>query len=215
MSRRFVGAAALVLAGLVLAACAGPAPAPTAPTTSEAETEVSVEPTAPPADEEVIRGTRESPIPYGEAYTFEDIGEAGGPAWTVIIDEPRDMSEEILASAVEMYGDNEDYIYTSRPPEGSTFLGYTGSVERLMDFPSYPGADLETDLIGSNGQTYTDLALFFTPPEAYITDIAEMYAPAVSRFSDVQIVPLGTTAQQVLVTMRNTGERIYFGTPVP
>ena len=211
MTTRFLGSAALALAGLLLAGCAAPAPTPT---TSEPPAAGSAEPTAaaPEPVVEDLAGTRQNPIPYGQPYTFEDIGEAGGPAWTVIIDEPRDMSVEILDAAIAVYGEDENYIYTSRPPEGSTFLGYTGSVERLMDFPAAPGYDFETDLIGTDGQTYTDLALFFTPPEDYITDISEMYAPAVSRFSDVQIVPTGTAAQQVLVTMRNTGERIYFGT---
>lgn len=209
MTPRPVVAATLVLAGFVLGACAGTPASPSASTT------VAAEATATPAasaEAELVKGTRENPIPYGEPYTFEDIGEMGGPAWKVTIDEPRDMSAEILASAVEIYGDeDESYLASSRPPEGTYFLGYTGSVERLLDFPASPGADLETDLIGSDGQTYTDLALGFTPPEEYISNISEMYAPAVSRFADVQVVPLGVTAGQVLVTMLNTGERVYFG----
>lgn len=76
-------------------------------------------------------------------------------------------------------------------------MGYTGTVERL----------------GSDGNTYNMLTLGVGGPEEYLVNIAEMYAPATARFSDVQVVPEGVTAGQVLVTMTNTGERVYFGTP--
>ena len=68
-------------------------------------------------------------------------------------------------------------------------------------------------IIGSDGNTYNMLTLGVGAPEEYLVNIAEMYAPATARFSDVQVVPEGVTAGQVLVTMTNTGERVYFGTP--
>lgn len=54
-------------------------------------------------------------------------------------------------------------------------MGYTGTVERL----------------GSDGNTYNMLTLGVGGPEEYLVNIAEMYAPATARFSDVQVVPEG------------------------
>lgn len=170
--------------------------------------------TATPSAEAPAAGTRANPIPFGQPHIFEDVGEAGGPAWSVTIDEPRDMSAEILAFAVETYGsEDESYLSSSRPDPGSTFLGFTGTVERLLDSPATPGSDLDTALISEDGNTYSALLLFVSPPEEYITNIAEMYKPATARFANVQPVPEGTVAEQVMVIMRNTGERIYFGLP--
>lgn len=201
----FVGVAAM---GMLLTGCgaAETAPAESAPV-AEAQPTPTQEAAAEPA------GTRQNPVPFGEAYTFEDIGEAGGPAWKVTIDQPRDMSAEILAAAVEKYGDDESYLAPSRPEAGTTFVGYTGTLERLLDTPMAPGYDLELAVVGSDGNTYNAIAFGVGGPEENIVNIAEMYAPATARFSDVQVVPEGVTAGQVLVTMRNTGERIYFGTP--
>lgn len=202
-----LGVAAL---GLLLTGCgaAESAPAGSAPA---AEAEVETTPTQEAAVEPA--GTRANPIPFGEAYTFEDIGEAGGPAWKVTIDQPRDMGEEILAEAVELYGDDESYLQYSRPEAGEVFLGYTGTLERLLDYPMAPGYDLTTEIVGSDGNTYNAITLGVGGPEGSISNIPDMYAPATARFSDVQVVPEGVTAGQVLVTMRNTGERIYFGAP--
>lgn len=86
-------------------------------------------------------------------------------------------------------------------------------MERLLDFPSSPGSDLELALVGSDGNTYNAITIGVGGPEENIVNIADMYAPATARFSDVQIVPEGVSGGQVLVTMRNTGEAIYFGTP--
>lgn len=211
MTKRILGGAALLLAIIALSACT--ASSPEATETSAPPVTSSSSPT-PTAEQEQPRGTRENPIPFGESVTFEDLGEAGGPAWTVTVDEPRDMGPEILAAAIELYGaDDESYLASSRPQPGTLFMGYTGTVERLLDYPAAPGYDLETDLIGSDGNTYNMLTLGVGGPEEYLVNIAEMYAPATARFSDVQVVPEGVTAGQVLVTMTNTGERVYFGTP--
>ena len=201
-----VGVAAMVL---LLTGCGAAESAP-AESAQVAQSEPAPTPTQDVAEP---AGTRTNPVPFGESYTFEDIGEAGGPAWKVTIDQPRDMGEEILADAVGKYGDNEDYLKYARPEAGSIFLGYTGTVERLLDFPMSPGTDLDLAIIGSDGNTYNRLAFGVGGPEENIVNIAEMYAPATARFSDVQVVPQGVAAAQVLVTMRNTGERIYFGTP--
>lgn len=199
--------AGLIIAAIALAGCSAEPERQDAATTPEATPEQVEE----VADEVVEPGSRENPIPFGESYTFEDLGEAGGPAWTVIIDEPRDMSEEILADAVATYGDDESYLATFRPEPGTTFLGYTGTLERLLDWPASPGSDLDTALIGSDGNTYNMLVFGIGGPEEDLVNISEMYAPATSRFSNVQVVPEGVAAEQVLVTMQNTGERIYFG----
>lgn len=195
--------------GVALTGCGAPAVGENEDASAVAES------SAPIVTEEAIvpQGTtRDNPIPFAESYTFEDIGEAGGPAWKVTIDQPYDMGEEILADAVATYGDNEDYLQYSRPEAGTIFLGYTGTVERLLDFPMSPGSDLDIAIVGSDGNTYNAITMYVGGPEENIVNISEMYAPATARFSDVQVVPEGVTAAQVLVTMRNTGERIYFGT---
>lgn len=198
-----------LVVGAALAGCSAPSPG------ENEDAPVAVESSAPVVTEEAVidEGTRQNPIPFGQSYTFEDLGEAGGPAWTVTIDQPYDMGEEILADAIATYGDNEDYLIYARPEAGTIFLGYTGTVERLLDFPSSPGSDLDLAIVGSDGNTYNAITLGVGGPEENIVNISEMYAPATARFSDVQIVPEGVTAGQVLVTMRNTGEAIYFGTP--
>lgn len=199
--------------GLLLTGCGA---AESAPIESAPGVEEEAVSTPTPTVEEVEvepAGTRANPIPFGQSYTFEDIGEAGGPAWTVTIDQPRDMGPEILAEAVELYGDNEDYLQYSRPEAGTLFLGYTGTVERLLDYPASPGSDLDLAIVGSDGNTYNAITIGVGGPEEAIQNISDMYAPATARFSDVQIMPEGVTAGQVLVEMRNTGEMIYFGTP--
>lgn len=195
------------IVGAALTGCSAPA------AVQEEDAPVAAESSAPIVTEEAIvqKGTRDNPIPFAESYTFEDIGEAGGPAWKVTIDQPYDMGEEILADAIATYGDNEDYLVYARPEAGTIFLGYTGTVERLLDFPMSPGGDLDIAIVGSDGNTYNAITMGVGGPEENIVNISEMYAPATARFSDVQIVPEGVTAAQVLVTMRNTGERIYFG----
>lgn len=210
MNRTTGSIAALALTALLLAGCSTTPETVTTPDTMPS-TAPSPTPTPEPVEQQL--GTRENPIPYGQTVTIEDIGEIGGPAWSVTIDEPRDMSEEILARAVEMYGDDEMYTASSRPEEGATFIGFTGTVGRLMDQPASPGGDLDTSIIGTDGNTYNAVQLGLTPPEEYLFNIAEMYAPATARFSNVQQVPVGTAVGQVLVTMRNTGERFYFGAP--
>lgn len=202
-----IGAVAMVL---LLTGC-GTATPPAAETSQAVKSEETTP--IPTAEAPELAGTRENPIPFAQAYTFEDIGEAGGPAWKVTIDQPRDMGPEILADAVSKYGDNEDYLQYARPEAGKLFIGYTGTLERLLDFPMAPGYDLELAIVGSDGNTYNALTMGVGGPEENIVNIAEMYAPATARFSDVQVMPEGVTAAQVLVTMRNTGERIYFGTP--
>lgn len=204
MNTRTWAGLALVLPLMMLTACTG---------TPEPATSTALASPAPTPGEERT-GTRENPVPFGQSYTFEDIGEAGGPAWTVTIDEPRDMSAEIFAAAVDLYGsEDESYLSPSRPDPGETFLGFTGTVERLMDAPATPGSDLTTALISADGKTFDVLQLGVTPPEEYLTNISEMYKPAQAKFSNVQPVPQGAVAQQVMVTMRNTGERVYFGQP--
>lgn len=209
MTKRILGGTALLITGVALTACA-------VSTSAVVETEgprvsASASPT-PTAEAEQPRGTRQNPIPFSESVTFED-PEGGGPTWTVTIDEPRDMGPEILAEAIELYGDDdESYLAPSRPEPGTFFLGYTGTVERLSDAPASPGYDLETALIGTDGNTYNMIVLVGGPEEA-LFNIAEMYSPATARFSDVQAVPEGVTWGQVLVTLESTGERVYFGTP--
>lgn len=193
--------------GAALAGCSAPAAVQ-----SEGTPVASSTPSPSVTEAAVEQGTRNNPIPFGQAYTFEDIGEAGGPAWKVTIDEPYDMGEEILADAVAKYGDNEDYLVYARPEAGTIFLGYTGTAERLLEYPAQPGSDLDLAIVGSDGKTYEAITMGVGGPEENIVNISDMYAPASARFSDVQIVPQGVTAAQVLVTMRNTGEAIYFGT---
>ena len=206
MRRTGAWLAVIAVTTAVLTGCGATQSAPAA---SEPDVAVS----SPTPEATTSTGTRAQPVPFGDSYTFADIGEAGGPAWKVTIDEPRDMSAEILAKAVAQYGDNEDYLKYARPDAGETFVGYTGTVERLLDVPREPGADLDLAVVGSDGNTYEALAFGVGGPEENIANLAEMYASATARFSDVQVVPQGVTAAQVLVTMRNTGERIYFGTP--
>lgn len=201
--KKTAAVAGLIAFGMALAGCAAATEAKEPTTTPEPSVE-AVEEAAP-------QGTRENPVPFGESYTFENLGEAGGPAWTVTIDEPRDMGAEILAEATELYGDDESYLATFRPEPGTIFLGYTGTVERLLDTPADPGSDLDNALIGTDGNTYNAIVLGIGGPEEALVNIAEMYSPATARFSDVQVVPEGVDAGQVLITMRNTGESIYFG----
>lgn len=91
-----------MVAGAALTGCSAPAPG------ENEDAPVAAESSAPVITEEAVvdEGSRQNPIPFGQSYTFEDLGEAGGPAWTVTIDQPYDMGEEILADAVETYGDN-------------------------------------------------------------------------------------------------------------
>jgi hypothetical protein len=195
----------LLLSAFVLAGCAG-TPAPATPSATPAPTVT---------EQEDPRGSRTNPFPFGEPVVIEVEGETDGPAWEVTVDQPRDMSAEILAAAVEAYGDeDESYLASSRPEPGTTFAGFTGTVERLIDTPAQPGADLDTAVIGSDGQTYDSLTLFVSPPEDYLSDISEMYRPATAAFSNIQVVPEGTTVQQVLVIATFTGARYYFGEPV-
>lgn len=206
MGAWIVGVAVL---GLLLTGCGA---AESAPAESAPIAEAEPTPTQEAAEAEAA-GTRSNPIPFGQSYTFDDIGEAGGPAWTVTIDQPRDMGEEILAAARELYGDDESYLQYSRPEAGTVFMGYTGTLERLLDYPMAPGYDLDVAVVGSDGNTWSAITAGVGGPEENIVNIGEMYAPATARFSDVQALPEGITVAQVLVTMRNTGERIYFGTP--
>lgn len=198
----------IAIAALTFTACATEQPTEdksedVAPVAAPEETEdAQAEPAAP-------EGTRESPIPYGESYTFAEIGEAGGDAWTVTIHEPADVTQAIIDEAIALYDGDEEYVKHSRPEDGTMFLGVTGTVERLLEHPEDPGFALSVDVISSDGHTINAYGPSLDASPA-LMDLDEMYAPATADFTEVLTAPEGTTGQ-VLVTLNNTGERIYFG----
>lgn len=200
----------IAIAALTFTACATAQPAENkpedvAPVAAPEETEDAQAETAAP------EGTRESPIPYGESYTFADVGEAGGDAWTVTINEPADVTQAIIDEAVALYDGDESYVSYSRPDEGEIFVGVSGTVERLLDHPEDPGFALDVALISEDGRTL-DMSEQYLEASPPLLDLEEMYAPATADFTEVITAPEGTTGQ-VLVTMLNTNERIYFGAP--
>ena len=195
----------VVTVGVALTGCSAPAVG------ENEDAPVVAESSAPIVTEEAIvqEGTRETPIPFGGSATVQELGEAGGDAWTVSIAQPYDVSQVILDEAKELFGDDESYLASYRPPEGQIYLGVPLSITRLLDIPEDPFFALTVEFVTSDGRTVQKSNQYSraNPP---LMDVGEMYAPATAAATEVFLVPAGTTGQ-VLLTESNSGARFYFG----